>query len=54
MRVGAEGFWIGIQVYIAPVLDEKSKISGGAMDDDKIGTSLSGAHKGGSGKPEVQ
>ena len=25
-----------------PVLDEKSKISGRAMDDDEIGTSLSG------------
>ena len=32
-----------IQIYIAPVLDEKSKILGRAMDDDEIGTSLSGA-----------
>ena len=32
-----------IQIYIAPVLDEKSKISGRAMDDDEIDTSLSGA-----------
>ena len=34
--------WVGIQFYIAPVLDEKSKISGKAMYDDEIGTSLSG------------
>ena len=32
-----------IQIYIAPVLDGKSKNSGRAMDDDKMGTSLSGA-----------
>ena len=32
-----------IQIYIAPVLDEKLKILGRAMDDDEIGTSLSGA-----------
>ena len=32
-----------IQIYIAPVPDEKSKISGRAMDDDKISISLSGA-----------
>ena len=32
-----------IQIYIVPVLDEKLKNSGRAMDDDEIGTSLSGA-----------
>ena len=48
------GLKVSELVSIAPVLDEKSKSSGRAMDDDEIGTSLSGARKGGSGKPEVR
>ena len=34
-----------------PVLDEKSKSPGRALDDEKIGTSLRGPRKGGSDKP---
>ena len=45
--VGPEGLWVGIQVYIAHVLDESS---GRALNDDDIGTSFSEPRKG-SDKP---
>ena len=51
------GLKVSELVSIAPVLDEKSKSSGRVMDDDEIGTSLSGdcgVRKGGSGKPGVR